>query len=160
VIVFHFDVIALPSSELITRQPSIEGRRLWSTFFESYKGHMVILADPDANLETLKEWLKVEGFKPSMIHVADTLYPDDHTARSYAVKHLSSTLGKVQWYVDSDGESCSAVLRLGIPILLSAVPQFLRPEWREPKKKRPWESITNEVAAQAIAKAERTWSDE
>lgn len=160
-IVVHFDVLALPATDtFIKRQPSTEGRRLWNTFFDQYKGRMVVVASEDTDLALLSEWLKREGYKPSLIHVASQFVRSGRTTRSEAVWHVSSTVGKVTWYLDSDPQGCADVVRLGIPTLLVAVPSFQRPEWHDKDSIRPWDSLVEELESQAIKKSEMTWGDE
>lgn len=159
-IVVHFDVLALPDTDgFIKRQPSSEGRRLWNTFFEVYKGRMVVVADEETDLTLLQEWLKREGFKPSMIHIASPFCRSGKTPRSEAVWYLASNIGKVTWYLDTDPECCADVVRLGIPTLLVALPAFHRPEWHEKQDLRPWDSVVDELNKQAMKKSEMSWDD-
>lgn len=159
-IVFHLDVLASQSERLITRVPSMEGRRLWNTFFDQYKGRIVLVADEGTDLEILKEWLKRERFKPSLIHVANDLHLHKHTPRAGAVWWVNSNLGKITWYIDTDPVCCAAALSMGVPSLVVAVPTVIRPEWDERPDIRPWDSLVEELDAQALRKSEREWGDE
>lgn len=160
-IVFHFDVLAHPETDgFIKRQPSTEGRRLWNTFFEEYKGRMVVVADEETDLTVLQEWLKREGFKPSLVHIASPFCRSGKTPRSEAVWYLSSNIGKVTWYIDADAACVSDVLRLGIPSLLVAVPSVARPEWHEKQDIRAWDSVVEEQDKQALFRSEKTWDED
>lgn len=160
-IVVHFDVIANPTNDsFIKRQPSIEGRRLWNAFFEVYKGRMVVIADDNTDLNLIQEWLKREGYKPSHIHIASPFGRAGRSSRSEGVLALSSSLGKVTWYLDTDPSACAEVVRLGIPTLLVAVPQIQRPEWHDKEDIRSWDSLVEELEYQAIKKSEMTWDED
>lgn len=158
-IVIHFDVLATSSNKFITRQPSPEGRRLWNTFFDQYKGRMVVVADEDTDAELIKEWLKRENFKPSYVHIADSMHQSHHTARSGSVWWVNSNLGKITWYLDTDPACCADAIRMGISTLLVAVPSVIRPEWDNRPELRSWDVVVNELEAQAMRKAEKTWGD-
>lgn len=159
-IVVHFDVIASPSERFITRTPSPEGRRLWNTFFEMYKGRIILLADEDTDSNLMKEWLKRENFKPSLIHIADGMHLSSHTSRSGAVWWANSNIGKITWYLDVDPACCADALRMGIPTLLVAVPTVIRPEWSERPQMRAWDAVVGELEAQAIKRSEKNWGDD
>lgn len=158
--VVHFDVLALPSDTTIKRQPSLEGRRLWNTMFEEYKGRMVVVADVDTREEILSEWLKRENLKPSYIHVADDFVREGSTARQDALWWVNTNLGRPHWYADSDADTCAAAVRMGIPTMLIAIPAFSRPEWHEPGKMRPWDVVVSEVETQILKRNEKTWGDD
>jgi hypothetical protein len=40
-----------------------------------------------------------------------------------------------------------------------AVPQFMRPEFHTPNSIRAWDTVVDELDAQALKKSERTWGD-
>lgn len=159
-LVMHLDVLALPGESAATRQPSLEGRRLWNILFPAFSGRMVVLADSGANEELLLSWLKREGYKPSMVHIAKELWMDGSNPRADAVWDISAVFGKVSWYVDVDPETCAYTIAKGIPTLLVAVPTISRPEWREPKAVRGWDAITQEIDQQQRIRAEREWVGE
>lgn len=156
----HFDVLALPGEQFIRRQPSREGRRLWNTLFDQYKGQMVVLADEATDLTLIQAWLKTEGYKPSLIHIADSFCRAGRTSRSEAVWHMHSTIGKPHWYIDTDPACCAEVLKMGIPTLLVAVPAFGRPEWHDKEDIRAWDLVVEELNAQALKKQEKAWKDD
>lgn len=159
-IVVHFDVLAMPSESLITRQPSPEGRRLWSTFWDRYQGRIVLVADTNTPSDLLQEWLKKENYKPSMIQVADDYHRADSTEKADAVWRVQSTMGRIDWYLDTDPDTCSRTLAMGIPTLLVAVPLIPRPEWRESSFDiKSWDVVVTELETQAVKKSERSWGD-
>lgn len=159
-IAMHLDVLALPSDSLITRQPSPEGRRLWNTLFEAYKGRMVIIADYGTDEEILKQWLIRENFKASIIHVSNGFARDGYTERSESLWWVNTSIGKPIWYVDVDADSCAAAVTMGIPTLLVAIPHFQRPEWVDKPSVRPWDSVVSALEEQALRKNEMSWGDE
>lgn len=158
-IVIHFDVLALPSDEVMTRQPSPEGRRLWNTFFTPYHGRLIVLIDHTTDLTMAGEWLRREQFKASIIHETSDWVVDGSHPRADAVWQLSAQFGKVEWYIDSDIEACAETLSKGIPTLIAAVPSVSRPEWRSPKQMRGWDTIASELDEQAKRRADKTWGD-
>jgi len=158
-IIVHFDVLANEGPSFIQRQPSIEGRRLWNALFEVYKGRVVVAATESTDLMLIQEWLKREGYKPSLIHIADPFARSGRTPRAEAVWHLASTVGRPHWYIDTDAACCADVLRLGIPSLCVAVPSVQRPEWHEKEPPRAWDDLVEEIEAQSLLKREKTWGD-
>lgn len=159
-IVVHFDVLAHASESLITRQPSSEGRRLWATFWDRYQGRIVLVADAGTSTDILGEWLKKENYKPSMIQVVDEYHRDGSTPKADAVWKVQSTMGKIDWYLDIDPDTCAQTLGLGIPTLLVAIPLIPRPEWRESDTDiKSWDSVVTELEIQAVKKSERTWRE-
>lgn len=158
-IVFHLDVLATPSDTLITRQPSPEGRRLWNAMFETYMGRTIVVADEGTDLAVLQEWLKREGFKPSLIHIHDSVTRVGRTPRSEAVWFISSNIGTIHWYIDTDAACCADALRMGISTLLVAIPHFQRPEWHDKQDMRSWDAVVDELNNQAIKRSERSWDE-
>jgi len=158
-LVVHFDVLALPSEEVMTRQPSPEGRKIWNLLFTPYHGRMIVLVDYGTDIAHTAEWLKREGFKASTIHETSDWVVEGSHHRADAVWRLSADFGRVEWYIDSDLEACSVTLAKGIPTLIVAVPSVSRPEWRSPKQMRGWDKISAELDAQATRRSEKTWGD-
>lgn len=158
-ILVHFDVLALPSETLITRQPSPEGRRLWNTLWDYYQGRIVLTVSENTDVSVLAEWLKKEGYKPSVIHPAPDFHRSESTPRADAIWQVHSSMGSVEWYIDTDADTCARAVRMGIPTLLVAIPVFQRPEWHEPEGFRGWDVVVSELEAQAIKKSERNWRD-
>lgn len=159
-IVIHLDVLATKGTEVLTRQPLQEGKRLWSCLFETFKGRMVVTADPGTDSEQLQEWLKREGFKASFVHIASDLHLDGRSPRSDAVWFIHANMGKVLWYIDVDGTACSEVLRMGITTLFLAIPHIVRPEWNEKAPTREWDALVEELDRQALKKSELSWREE
>lgn len=158
-IVFNFDAIALPSDTLGTRQPSVEGRRLWDTLFQKYMGRTLVVVDSQYNLDLVKEWLKREQFKVSSIHQTPLMVRDGNTPAAEAVWQIISAVSRPQFYIDVDPETCQAVSNQGVPTLLLTIPKYLRPEWHQPQTKRSWDVVVDEMEARAMQKSEKTWGD-
>jgi hypothetical protein len=159
VILVHFDVLALPAATLATRQPSLEGRRLWNTFWDKYQGRVVLTAPHDTNEDVLSDWLKKEGFKPSIIQLAKADIVEGASPRADVVWDVQGVMGRIEWYVDTDPETIARALQMGVPSLLVAVPSFARPEWHQDETIRAWDVVVSELEQQALKKSERTWGD-
>jgi len=158
-LIVSFDVLATPSpvsEELGARQPSPEGRRLWNSLFTSYNGRMVIFAAGIEKQEACLHWLKQEGFKASAV---DTITETDVDTKVERIEVLHAVYGKVTWYIDIDPHVVARVSHNGIPTLLVTVPHVVRPEWSEQRTKKGWDAVVQEIEAQQMAKAERTWGD-
>jgi hypothetical protein len=159
VIIFHFDALATKAPTFGQRQPSMEGRRLWNSFFHKYMGRVYLVADADDDIEMVKTWLKREGYKVSAIYQTTDLVRDGSTPRAEAVWAIASALGRPHFYIDTDPETCAYAVKQGITALLMAVPQFMRPEFHTPNSIRAWDTVVDELDAQALKKSERTWGD-
>lgn len=158
-ILIHFDVLALPSESLITRQPSSEGRRLWNTFWERYQGRVVLSLEYNTDEVLAGEWLKKEGYKPSIIQTAKAYSREGSTPRADVIWDTQGIMGRIDWYIDSDPETVAMSLRMGIPSLLVAVPHFSRPEWHQEESIKSWDVVVSELETQAMKKSERTWGE-
>lgn len=158
-IIVSFDVLALPNlvnNEIGARQPSPEGRRLWTSLFNSYNGTMAVFASGVTNEEGCLQWLKRENFKASTVDMISEDKTDDKVKR---IVNLHAVYGRIHWYIDTDPEVIAKVSHNGIPTLLMTVPHVVRPEWSESRTKKAWDSVVQEVEAQALARAERNWGD-
>ena len=158
-LIVSFDVLALPSAvsdEIGARQPIPEGRRLWNSLFTSYNGRMMVFAAGVSNYDGCLQWLKREGFKASTVDVIADTHVDTKVER---IEVLHALYGKVTWYIDVDPNVVAKVSRNGIPTLLVTVPHVVRPEWSEQREKKGWEAVVQEIEAQQLARAERTWND-
>ena len=103
-ILITMDTLALPSETVGTRKPSIEGRGLWNLLFQQYNGSIVLIADGRDEKDHLEQWLKTEGYKPSMIDFATDNTPREKVRRATQVRNA---FGNVRWFVDIDeDEDC------------------------------------------------------
>lgn len=120
-------------------------------------GRIVLIVNEDYPKDSLENWLKTEGYKPSMYEILDETLPD---LLAQKIHRVGSVFGKPNWYVDNDPRVCSATMALGIPSLLVAVPFVLRPEWDVQKPIRQWDTLVSEMEKQALKAAEKTWREE
>lgn len=155
-IIVNLSVLARPSDTLSTRQPTPEGRAIWSMLFDKYMGRIIVASDEAYDLPALADWLKVEGYKPSMFEVIDEPLPD---LKAQRIHRLGSLFGRIQWYVDTDPRVCAHTIALGIPSLVVACPYVVRPEWVQEKDIRKWDNLVEEMESQALKAAEKTWRD-
>lgn len=158
-IIFHFDALATKASTFGQRQPSMEGRRLWDSMFHKYMGRCYLIADADDDIEMVKTWLKREGYKISAIYQTPDLVRDGSTPRSEAVWNIASALGRPHFYIDTDPVTCAHIVKQGITTLMLSIPEFIRPEFHTPNVIRAWDTVVDELDAQALKKSERTWGD-
>lgn len=156
-IIFNFSVLARPAESLPLRQPDPDGREIWSLFFANHYGRIALVVNEDYDKALMEEWLKREGFKPSMY---DFILESQPVLRAERVHRLSAVFGKAKWYVDNSPEVCAETLKLGIPTLLVASPYIVRPEWANERKMRPWDSLVEEVNRQSLERSSRAWRDE
>lgn len=156
-IILHFDALANPSETLATRQPSIEGRRLWNALFNAYMGRIYMIVDKSYDLELTKGWLKRENYKVSALYQTTDIVRDGSSDRADAVWNVASVLGRPHFYVDSDHKTCELVLKQGIPTILVSVPEFIRPEFRGSQPLRSWDTIVEELEVQALNRSEKEW---
>ena len=157
-IVVTFDVIAHRSEELGASQPSKHGRKLWNLFFNAYNGRICLLVNDVAKHQhqLVMEWLKRENYKPGSI---DFHWEKGSENRLDRVRALHAAHTNIDWYIDTDPEAVSKVLKDGIPTLLVSVPFTIRPEWEEPRTNIAWDKLSNELENQALKKAEREWTE-
>ena len=158
-IIMALDVLSLPSrvsDDVGARQPIPEGRKLWSTLFTAYSGRMSVFAPGVTNQDGCVSWLKREGFKASTVDFISENTVEDKVAR---IQNLHAAYGRINWYIDVDPKVVARVAHNGIPTLLMTVPDTVRPEWSESRFKREWGAIVEESDAQALARAERNWTD-
>ena len=158
-LVLHFDVIALPAQSVGERQPSPEGRRLWNILFDQFSGSVVLIIEADSLLAEVQGWLMREGFKPSLIQIEDEPFNSGESSRANAVWKVSSGVGKVSWYFDVDPEACAQTLQKGIPSILVGIPSIIRPEWRNPKVIKGWDTLSQEISVQKARRAEQLWEE-
>lgn len=157
-IVLGFDVLAHPGDELGARQPTREGRQLWNMMFPKYEGRICVLAHGIEEHKTpiLMEWLKKEGYKAGSI---DLTYEISTDAKLERVRSIQAGYGRIDWFVDSDPATVARVIHEGIASLLVSIPSIARPEWVGGRTIRGWDELSQELDAQALAKAERSWKD-
>lgn len=155
-ILINFDVIASPGRELGARIPRPETRKLWNSLTAGYNGRMAVMATGITNTPVLMEWLKREGYKPTTLDIVEGTHSDIKIER---VAAFNAVYGKIDWYVDIDPITVARVAHMGIPTLLLTVPDIVRPEWSEDRLIKSWDVLVEEIEAQALAKAERTWHE-
>jgi len=157
-ILITMDTLAHPGDTVGERLPSIEGRRLWNLLFQQYNGSIILIADARDDRDHLEHWLKAGNFKPSMID-----YASDNSPRSKVLRatQLRNAFGSVHWFVDVDPYSAQLALEDGLPTLITVTPAVPRSEWRDdrPDKKKPWDSLVEEIDRQKIMRAEANWGE-
>jgi hypothetical protein len=157
-IIVNFYVIAHRSKEIGSSQPRKEGRKLWNIMFSAYNGRICILID-GANTEhrkLIEEWLKKESFKAGFV---DYTYDTGPDAKLDKIRSIYAAFQRVDWYIDIDPVIVAKVMKEGVPALLMAVPDTLRPEWDNGRKTAQWDTLITEMEQQALRKAERTWRE-
>lgn len=158
-IVVAFDVLAQAGDELGARKPVNEARKLWNMLFQQYHGRICVLAtgvDKDKT-PILLEWLKREGFKAGSVDITHERTAD---AKLDRIRAVQAGFGRVEWYVDIDPTTVTKAIHEGIPALLVSIPDIVRPEWVSGRDVRGWDELSQELEAQALARAERAWQDE
>lgn len=157
-IVLTLDVLAHPGEELGARQPTLEGRKLWSMFFSMYQGRICLLASGVDTKKTtiLMEWLKRENYKAGSLDFSYETTPD---AKLERVRAIQAGIGRIDWFIDTDPTTVAKVIHEGIPALLVCTPSIPRPEWVKQRDIKAWEQLSQELDTQALARAERTWKD-
>lgn len=156
-IIFNFSVLARPAESLPLRQPDPDGRDVWSWVFTAYYGRIALVVNEDYDKALLEEWLKREGFKPSLY---EFIIEDQPVLRAERVHRLAAVFGKAKWYIDNHPEVCAETMKLGIPTLMVASPYIVRPEWVNERQIRPWDSLVEEVNRQSLERNSRAWRDE
>jgi hypothetical protein len=150
------DVIARPADMVANRVPDPEGRALWRMFHKETMGRMMLIIDKCDNEEHLEIWLKREGFKAFQYHVLDTTDP---VIKADKIHTLSASIGRTNWYIDNDPETCALTLKLGIASIMVGNPYIIRPEWSTSVKEiRPWGTLVDEMNRQAELRAEKEWN--
>lgn len=160
-IIISFDALAADAKDLGARQPRNETRRLWNALFPYYHGRIIVIADgisKDGHQgeQILLEWLKREGFKASAV---DIVQDKGSEVRYDRVVSLSAVYGKIHWYIDNDPEAIAKVARYGIPTLLVTIPDTIRPEWKDGREIKGWDTLVEEINNQELAKKERVWGE-
>lgn len=157
-IVITLDVLAYPAEDLGARQPTSEGRRLWEMLFNKYMGRICVLATGVNKDKTpiLLEWLKREGYKAGTVDITDETSPD---AKLERVRSIHAGYGRLEWFIDTDPATIKRVIHDGVATLLVSVPSVPRPEWVSARTVRAWDELSEEIHAQALARAERDWHD-
>ena len=155
-ILFNFDVLARPADELGQRQPDPEGRYLWSMLHEKEMGRICLIVNQEYEREIFETWLKKEVIKAASYEFIDF---DDPVLKAERIHTIAAVWGKAKWYVDNDPQVCAETLKRGIPTLLVAVPYIVRPEWDGGRNIKSWDTLVDELDAQAIKAANKTWRD-
>ena len=157
-IVLTLDVLAHPGEELGARQPTLEGRKLWNMFFNMYQGRICLLAPGVDTKQTtiLMEWMKRENYKAGSLDLCRETSAD---AKLERIRSIQAGIGRINWFIDTDPSTVAKVIHEGIPTIVVSAPSIPRPEWVKQRDIRGWEQISQELATQALARAERTWED-
>lgn len=155
-LVFNFDVLAIPGPDVISRQPSAEGRFLWKAFHTISGGNMAIVCDEEYPSHLFEAWLVRERLKASTYHFLDT---KDPAAKAEKVHLFSNTFGRANWYIDIDPRTVALTISKGIPSLLVGAPYTIRPEWETEKPITPWSDLVEEADRQNLRKAQKSWSN-
>lgn len=150
-IVFHFDVLALPSSSLATRQPHPDGVRLWRLHHDSSGGRIGLLVDDSYEQDKLEHWLKMEGIKAAVYDFA----PPVADLKADKVHYLTSINGKMDWYVDVDPETCALTLAKGIPTMLVMTPSTV--PWSPQNQMKGWDTLVDEIERQKLEQSKKEW---
>jgi len=161
------DTLALPANNPVfgstkanvaERPPSIEGRRLWNLLFAQYSGSIILLVDKRDDQEHVEHWLRVEGFKPSMI---DYAHDNEPRSKVQAAARIRNAFGNLHWFVDIDPHSAQLAIEEGLPTLVTVAPSVPRAEWRTDKEQenRPWASLVAEIERQKLMRAEANWGE-
>jgi hypothetical protein len=117
---------------------------------------MAVFAAGVTNQDGCLSWLKREGFKASTV---DFIVENTVDAKVARIQNLHAVYGRINWYIDTDPQVIAKVSHNGIPTLLMTVPHTVRPEWSEGRTMKGWDAIVEEADAQALARAERNWTD-
>jgi hypothetical protein len=125
-------------------------------FFEKYMGRVVLVVNEEYDKEPFEQWLKKEGYKPSMYEFIDEIAPD---LKAQKIHRIGSVFGRINWYVDNNARVCSETLALGIPTMVVAAPYIVRPEWDTQRELRQWDTLVTEMDNQALKAAEKSWGD-
>jgi len=155
-IIFNFDVLALPGKEFGARVPYPEGMRLWSDLFETHMGRLAVVIDEAPQSHILEHWLKINGIKAAVYEELGTTDPQMKAEKVYK---LSMAVGTKDWYIDTDPRTVAITMKLGMPSLLVANPYIVRPEWVDPQHNRPWDELVEEIDRQATMRAARDWGE-
>jgi hypothetical protein len=152
-LVITFDVIAYQNTESAmapgARQPIPEGQKLYEALYARYHGRVLILSDDSVTPALLSSWAKREGYKHATVDCAKSRSPKDMRDR---VRDINAAYGKIDWFVDTNPETVTLVMKDAVPSLLVCVPTFVRPEWRDnaPRERRVWDDLTKEIEVQSL----------
>jgi len=152
-LVVTFDVLAYAQTEQAmapgARQPIPEGQKLYEALYARYSGRMVILADDGLSEEILSAWAKREGFKHAAVYTTTGKGPE---AMRDKVRDLNAVYGKIDWFVDTNPETVTLVMKDAVACILMCLPQFVRPEWRndKPRERQVWAELTRELDVQSL----------
>lgn len=158
-IVVNYDVLAFPAKDEGARVPDPDGMKLWKMFHAQNRGAVGLVYKNDlydkAKKEIFEDWLKREQIKASFYEAIGT----DPTIQEERVHRLSTLYGRADWYVDSDVDLCTRLVKRGVRCFVYANPQIIMPEWHESRPVRSWASLQAEMDRQAELLSERTWGE-
>lgn len=155
-IIVNLSVLSRGADSVGSRQPTPEGRAVWSMLFNQYMGRILVVSDEDYDRSHFSDWLKMAGYKASSFECLYEPLPD---LKAQRIHLLGAAFGKIEWYVDSDPKVCAETTALGIPTMLISVPFIIRPEWDKEREIRQWDTLVEEMETQALKAAERTWRE-
>lgn len=121
------------------------GVKLFSALSESYR----IILSTDSTLAEADRWTKLNGCTNHGGIMDSSLSWPDKTVRERHIEVAREHGNRLELIVDSQAEVALLGAKLGIPVLLFAVPKSARPEFAI----RTWGEITDEIAKQKLMAA-------
>ena len=158
-ILMNFNVLAHPNDELGARVPDADGMKLWRTFHAYNRGQVGLVLNEDTLKDSRKEifetWLQRESIKASFYETVG----ENVDIRFDRIHRLSTAFGRADWYVDSDVELCTRLVKAGVKCFVYANPSIILPEWHETRVARPWDELAAELDRQAELVNTRNWGN-
>lgn len=158
-IVMNFDCLAYPGKELGSRVPDPDGMKLWRMFHAQSRGAVGLVLKDDLYEPTRKaifeDWLKRENIKASFYEEIGT----EPRIQEEKVHRLSTMFGRADWYIDSDVDLCTRLVKRGVRCFIYVNPQIIMPEWHEHRPVRSWGDLKAEMDRQAEMLSERSWGE-
>lgn len=157
-VIFTLDALAYPPADENTsfgaRQPIPDGRRLWNALYEQYHGKLIMLIAGCTDTQMMTTWAKAEGFKYATLDLIEGTTPEAVRDR---VRDLNAVFGKIDWFVDNNARTVKLVMEDAIPCLLTCLPAFVRPEWRQgrTRERQVWDDLVREVEVQSLYRASK-----
>lgn len=155
-IVFNFNVLARPSQEFGARVPDSDGLLLWKAMHQETIGRIAVMVNGSPSRDMVEHWLKVNSIKAAAYDILDTIDP---VVVADKVSLYMAAAGGRHMYFDTDPMAVSLMMKAGITSILVTQPFVVRPEWHTEKQMRSWESLTQEIDKQKLARSEKTWGD-
>lgn len=155
-ILFNFDVLARPNKDFGARIPDPDGILLWRAMHEQTLGRVAVTAGMAPSKELVEHWLKINQIKASSYDLVDS---DDPKIIADKVQLYLAAAGGRHMYFDINPDVVAITLSMGIPSILVCHPFVVRPEWHSPKSMKSWETLTEEINQQKLARAEKVWGE-